>query len=83
MKILLEGGRNFWQIRDLMGQLNENMTIIEDSAKQSDKGATIVKEVMSHLELLFTASIETNEKTKKTKQSRKKNNEQVDSGAQS
>jgi hypothetical protein len=39
----LEGGRNFWQIRDLMGQLNENMNIIEDSATQSNKGAIVVK----------------------------------------
>ncbi len=80
IKILLEGGRNFWQIRDLMGQLNENMNIIEDSATQSNKGAIVVKEVMTHLEFLFTSSMEHTEKQKR-KAEKKKNEKNIENSS--
>lgn len=60
-----------------MAKLNKNLNIIEDSAIQSDKGATVVKEVMTHLEFLFTSSQEQNEKLKK-KSDRKKTDKHID-----
>ena len=54
------------------------MNIIEDSATQSNKGAIVVKEVMTHLEFLFTSSLETNEKVKKSKSNKIKTEKNED-----
>jgi len=37
IKILLEGGRDFFKIRDLVGSLNKKLNELENSAVESQK----------------------------------------------
>ena len=49
IKILLEGGWDFFKIRDLVGSLNRNLNELENSAVESNKGAYVVREITKHL----------------------------------
>ena len=50
IKILLEGGRNFFQIRDLMGQLHKDLNSLDESANHNNRSAKIIRGVLENLE---------------------------------
>ena len=67
IKILLEGGRNFFQIRDLMGKLNKGLNTLDESAATNNRGAQVIKGVLQNLEDMELAQIEMRERRSKKK----------------
>jgi len=67
IKILLEGGRNFFQIRDLMGKLNKGLNTLDESAATNNRGAQVIKGVLQNLEDMELAQTEMRERRSKKK----------------
>lgn len=50
IKILLEGGRNFFQIRDLMAELRKDLNQLDESANHNNKTSQIVRGILEEME---------------------------------